>query len=99
VTSQEVVSKLAKLALLDDMVVICRGHHVALEDVFGRCREAHVQVARVAVYAFLEQDLHWSRSAIGRLFERDHSAIVDALNGAGVPSRIRRVGKRAVSAQ
>lgn len=57
---------------------VCDRHGVAVEEVMGRSRFKRVCTARKEAYAMLREE-RLSYPAIGRMFGRDHTTVVDGV--------------------
>lgn len=65
--------------------VVARHPGVTVDDVFGRSRERRIINARFEAIAEVVQSRpHWSFPELGRLFNRDHTTIMAALDRVGV---------------
>ena len=64
--------------------VVARHPGVTVADVFGPCRKRPIVNARFeAIAEIVEARPHWSYPTIGRLFNRDHTTIMSALDRLG----------------
>lgn len=83
-TARPLTPKDFTLAIVEG--VVARHPGVTVEDVFGPCRKKHIILARFeAIAEIVEARPHWSYPTVGRLFNRDHTTILSALD---------RIGKR-----
>jgi chromosomal replication initiation ATPase DnaA len=88
--SRAVAKALAGVTLPDDRTAlelaidVARSHGAVLEEVLGPCRHRTAARARRAIWAALRETTSLSYPEIGRLFERDHTTI---LNGVALAAR------------
>lgn len=62
---------------------IARRHDTRLVELFSKLTFRKLCEARRECYRFLHRERGWSTTQIGRLFNRDHSTIVWALDNRG----------------
>lgn len=74
--------RLAIRGLLVPVEQACAEHHATLEEVASRSKVAHVARARHEAMRRLRK-CGLSSTAIGNLFDRDHSTVLVALKGTG----------------
>lgn len=78
--------------LAADVVIaeVARGFRVSAEDVLGRDRSTHIHMARVCAMAVIREWSGLSFPAIGRLFDRDHTTVMHAINKVLADPDLRR---------
>jgi chromosomal replication initiation ATPase DnaA len=70
--------RLEERDLLEPAERIAKAHGLGVADMFARSQERHVVASRRAFYQLLV-DMDWSAAAIGRLVDRDHTSVTNAL--------------------
>jgi hypothetical protein len=79
---------LKSIGLWDRVSVVCKEHGVAPFELGGTSKAQRLHTVRVKVYRML-QGLGWSSTDIGRLFDRHHTTVLDALKNADIPESSR----------
>lgn len=73
--STEVIARLRDRGLEHKAAEICLAHGVTLSDACGVGKPQSVALARKMLYSWLSTEYRYSSVEIGRLFNRDRSAI------------------------
>ncbi len=75
--------RLEREALLEHVNGILREEHALIEDVFGMTRLPRICRARRRIWWWLWDELGWTYPEIGRLFGRDHTAVLQGIRVCG----------------
>lgn len=68
--------------LLEPFTQIAERHGALVSEMFSRCRSKHIVTARVEAWLYLRNH-GWSYPSIGRLFDRDHTTVIQVLGDRG----------------
>ena len=74
-------SKMDAIDLTEEFEAIAKAEGTTIAEVLSESHEPHVSRARSAMWHVLRERFGWSYPAIGKLFHRDHSTIMQGLRG------------------
>lgn len=69
-----------RLGVDDVLAEVARGFRVTVADILSRDRSPHVHMARVCSMAIIREWSGLSFPAIGRIFDREHTTVIHAVN-------------------
>lgn len=72
------VRRLKEMRIFDAIARLIRPRRVSIEDLISRNRHKNTAAARHEIMYWIRTSLGWSYPEIGKLFERDHTTVMQA---------------------